>query len=164
MMNEKFDKVEQGVTDMVEKIREDYFSYLSDAKILTVYSLKKMSHGGKIVLGKIMKTNDMDKFLSQWDVPDGYDYIIILDKICWEAVTDADRERIIRHELCHAAVKDKDDGIDWVLRDHEITDFYIEVQRNQDDPEWRSRVASLTDAIYDQMKDKEDAPKKRKRL
>lgn len=38
-----------------------------------------------------------------------------------------------------------------------------EITLNQDDPRWKQRVAGLTDAIYDQMKEEAREAKKRKK-
>jgi hypothetical protein len=91
------------------------------------------------------------------------DYVIILDKVCWQATGDRDRERILRHELRHTFydIEEEDSTKAYRLMDHTITDFYEEITLNNDDPRWRERLATMTADMYDQTK--EDAKEQKKR-
>ena len=54
----------------------------------------------------MQKTNDLLRHLTIEDSNDesGYDYIMYLDKAVFENVEDADKVRLIRHELQHCEV------------------------------------------------------------
>lgn len=140
---------------ILEKVRRAHFSELADAKMKILFDLKKKMSDGKIVLARIQKANDLIRHFTEEEVEDGVDFIIFLDKTAWDNIPEIDKERLTRHELQHV-IFDSESENPYKLRDHEITDFYEEIQRNQDDPKWRERVADLTVAIYDQKKDAEE--------
>ena len=117
--------------------------------------------GGHIVLGHIMKTNDLIRHLTKEDASsaEGYDYIITIDKKGWEALDDKDRVRLLRHELRHTYFDIDAEENPYKLIDHSISDFYEEVELNKDDPKWRQRAATMVADIYEQ--EKEEAREKR---
>lgn len=160
----RYEEVTEHVLDMLKSVRAQYFPELKNAKIKVLFDLKKRKSGGRIVLGRIMKTNDLIRQLTKDEVEviEGYDYIITLDKTCWDHVPDEDRLRILRHELRHALFDIDSENDPYKLLSHSISDFYEEVEMNQDDPRWRERVASLTETIYEQQKEAK-AEKRRKK-
>ena len=143
------------VEPVLRKIRNDHFPELVNAKIRVLYDLRKRGSGGMVVLGRIIKANDLIRHLTTDDktLYEGYDYIITLDKVCWQNIGEPDRERIIRHELRHAFFDIDSENDPYKLIAHDITDFHAEVEANRDDPLWREKCGRLTADIYDQMKD-----------
>jgi len=141
------------VEPVLRKVRNDHFPELVNAEIGVLFDLKKRRSGGMITMARIIKANDLIRHLSDKFIAEGYDYIITLDKVCWQNIGEPDRERIIRHELRHAFFDIDSENDPYKLINHDITDFYAEVEANRDDPRWRERCASLTADIYDQMKD-----------
>jgi hypothetical protein len=166
-MGLRYEEVTEEVMDLLKEVRSEYFPELKNAKIKMLFDLKKRSSGGRITLGRIMKTNDLLRLLTidRVDPIEGYDYIITLDKTCWDVIEKADRERIVRHELRHAYFDIDSEENPYKLVDHSILDFYEELDANKDDPRWRERVGSLTDGIYEQKKEDlaETRGKKKKR-
>lgn len=154
-MTLRYEDVTDDVTDMLKQIRTTHFPELKNAKIKVLFDVKKRQSGGMLVLGRIMKTNDLLRHLTmdQIDAVEGYDYIITLDKLCWQSITDEDRARIIRHELRHTYFDIDVDNSPYKLQNHTIADFYEEVENNKDDPRWRERVARLVHDIYEQQKE-----------
>lgn len=140
---------------LLRKVRNDHFPELVNADILILFDLKKRGSKGMVVLARIMKANDLIRHLTtnEKSVAEGYDYIITIDKVFWDNTAEADRERVIRHELRHTFFDIDAEENPYKLIDHDITDFYAEVEMNRDDPRWRERCASLTKDIYDQMKE-----------
>ncbi len=159
----------EGVTEEVERllyeVQTKHFPELKNAKIITLFDVKKRSSGGRLVLGRIMKTNDLLRHLTKDEAEaiEGYDYIITLDKEAWDAIGEADRIRVLRHELRHTYYDIDSESNPYKLMDHSITDFYEEVELNKDDPRWRERVATVVEDIYEQKKEdqKQEARKKR---
>jgi hypothetical protein len=145
----RFGDVTQDVKDMVRAVRAEHFPELRNAEILVLFDKKKRMSGGALVLGRIQKTNDLIKKLSDEVVDEGYDYIMYLDKKMWESSADMDRERVIRHEFRHCFVDLDARGTPYKLIGHTIEDFYEEVELNEDDPRWRVRLAEITYAAYD---------------
>ncbi len=145
----RFASVTQDVKDMIRAVRAEHFPELRNAEILVLFDKKKRMSGGALVLGRIQKTNDLIKKLSDEVVDEGYDYIMYLDKKMWESSADMDRERVIRHEFRHCFVDLDARGTPYKLIGHTIEDFYEEVELNDDDPRWRLRLGEVTYAAYD---------------
>lgn len=162
----RYEDVFESTYEKLSEIRRQHFPELKNAKIKIIYDLKKRVSGGQICLAKIVKPNDLVRFFTKEEAEtlgEGYDYIIVLDKVCWNNIDDIDRVRILRHELRHTFYDIESENNPYRLVDHEITDFYDEITLNQDDPRWKQRVAGLTDAIYDQMKEEAREAKRRKK-
>lgn len=150
---------------MLKDLKAKDFGELKNAKIKVLFDLKKRKSGGRIVLGKIMKTNDLIRLLTKDEVEviEGYDYIITLDKKCWDHIVDEDRVRILRHELRHAYFDVESENDPYKLVTHSITDFYEEVEANRKDPRWRERVGTLVEDIYEQEKEARLEKKRKKK-
>lgn len=161
----RYEETPEHVFKLFKEIQTTYFPELRNAKISILYDLKKSSKGGKVQLGCIKRPNDLIRHFSKDEAIaiEGYDYIIILDKVCFENVSERDRERILRHELRHTYFDIDTEDNPYRLVDHDITDFYAEIELNKDDPRWGQRCASLTADIYEQMKEEAKDAKKRKR-
>jgi hypothetical protein len=164
-MGLRYEEVSEKVTEMLRDVKAKYFGELKNAKIKVLFDLKKRQAGGRLVLGRIMRTNDLLRHLTKDEAEammEGYDYIISLDKLCWESIPDEDRTRILRHELRHTFVDIEAEANPYKLQNHSITDFYEEVDLNQDNPRWRDRVASLTESIYEQQRESVSGKGKKK--
>lgn len=154
-MGLRYEEVSEKVMDMLRELRAKYFPELRNAKIKALFDLKKRKSGGRLVLARILKTNDLIRHLTKDEVEaiEGYDYIITLDKLCWDNIDEADRTRILRHELRHAFFDIESENDPYKLVTHSISDFYEEVELNKDDPRWRERVGMLVEDIYAQEKE-----------
>jgi predicted metallopeptidase len=164
-MGLRYEEPTEELKKLLREIQAKHFPELKNAKIITLFDVKKRTSGGRIVLGRIMKTNDLLRHLTKDEAVamEGYDYIIALDKEGWNAIGDADRVRVLRHELRHAYYDIDSDSNPYRLLDHSITDFYEEVELNKDDPRWRERVAAVVDDIYEQKKEDRKQEEKKKR-
>ncbi len=156
-MSIRYEEVPDYALGLLSTVRERYFPELRNAKIKLLFDTKKRRSGAQMVLGRIMKTNDLLRHLTKDDIEavEGYDYIIALDKLCWDNISDTDRIRILRHELRHTYIDLDSVTNPYKLQNHSILDFYEEVELNKDDPRWRERVATLVEAVYEQQKDGE---------
>jgi hypothetical protein len=166
-MGIRYEEVTEEVKKLFGEIQAKYFPELKNAKIITLFDVKKRASGGRVVLGRIMRTNDLLRHLTKDEAVaiEGYDYIITLDKEGWNAIGDADRVRLLRHELRHTHYDIDSESNPYRLLDHSITDFYEEVELNKDDPRWRERVAAVVEDIYEQKKEdrKQERNKRTKR-
>lgn len=166
-MGIRFDEVTEEAIRLLDEVQSKHFPELKNAKIIMLFDLKKRTSGGRVVLGRIMKTNDLLRHLTKNEAVaiEGYDYIITLDKQGWDAIGDDDRVRVLRHELRHTYYDIESENNPYRLMDHSITDFYEEVELNKDDPRWRERVATVVADIYEQQKEdrKQEKNKKRRR-
>lgn len=161
----RYSEVPDSVTDLLTEVQTRHFPELKNAKIAVLFDLKKTAKGGKVQLGCIKRPNDLIRHFTKDEAVniEGYDYIIILDKMCWNAVGDADHTRIVRHELRHTFYDIESEDNPYKLLDHDITDFYAEVELNKDDPRWAHRCATLTADIYEQEREQSREQKKRKK-
>jgi hypothetical protein len=149
----KYDDVPESIYEIYEKLKVKYFPHLANAKMLFLVSKKKMMQKGNIVLGKIVKPNELVRYLSRNEAPeDGYDYIIFLDSKLIQHCEESDIERVLRHELRHTFF-DSESKSPYKLIDHDFSDFYDEVELNKDDPAWAKRVSTTVSLIYHQEKD-----------
>ena len=150
----KYEHVPEHILEMYEKIRNQHFPHLANAKILFLINKKKMVRKGNITLSKILKPTEIVKFLSRDEAPDyGYDYIILLDDKLISHCDDTDIKRVLRHELRHTFFDSDSVKTPYKLVDHDFSDFYDEVELNKDDPTWSQRVSQSVSLMYDQEKD-----------
>jgi hypothetical protein len=165
-MGLRYEEVTDDALRLLDEVQTKHFPELKNAKIIMLFDLKKRTSGGRIVLGRIMKTNDLLRHLTKNEAVavEGYDYIITLDRQGWDAIGQEDRIRVLRHELRHTYYDIESEDNPYRLVDHSITDFYEEVDLNKDDPRWRERVATVVADIYEQIKeDKKQERNKKKR-
>ena len=145
----RYEDAPDHAKDLLKKCIKERFPNLGQANILFLMDTKKRESQGMITLGRILKTNDLTRHLtideSGSDL--GYDYIVFFDKLCWDNMKDVDRMRLMSHELSHTDVDV--DTSKFKIRAHTIEDFYSEVERNQDDPQWRRRVGDMLVARYE---------------
>ena len=165
IMGLRYDEVSDHVNKLLDEVRSKDFPELVNAKIKVLFDLKKRKSGGLVILARIMKANDLIRHLTRngADYHNGYDYIITLDKKCWENITDLDRAKILRHELRHTFFDIESEDDPYKLLNHSVSDFHEEVELNKNDPRWRERVTTLTEDIYEQEKEARSEKKNKKR-
>jgi hypothetical protein len=150
-MSTRYEQVTDGVYSTLKEVREDHFPELAGAEILCVFDTKKKMTKGKLELASIVTTNDLQKFLTleETGTEEGFDYIMRIDKKAWDSATQADRVRLIRHELRHTMV-DPDNAKPWKTRGHSIEDFYSEIRMNEDNPRWAQELVGRTLMKYEE--------------
>lgn len=148
-MSSRFEDVPQEVYDMFREVKAEHFPELRNAGILILFDKKKRMSGGKVVLGRIQKANELVKKLTDHVIDDGYDYVMYLDKKAWQHSADVDRVRLIRHELRHTLVDFDSRTTPYKLQGHTIEDFYEEIDLNRDDPRWAERMAEVVASAYE---------------
>jgi len=153
----RFEPATDEAKSLLKEVQAEYFPALLNANILLLFDAKKRVSGGKVVLGRIQKTNDLLRHLTIEEArdDDGFDYIIYIDKVCFDNTLKEDRIRLIRHELRHILYDANDERKPYKIQPHDIEDFIDEIKLNVDDPGWAQRVAELTATIYEQMRDQE---------
>jgi len=141
----RYQDTPQSTLDLAEFIITQHFSELqslSHSKIKILLDSKKVMHNGKLCLGKCQKPSEMVQHFAE-----GYQYIITLDAIAWGVMSDADKVRLLRHELRHVGVVNEDDP-KATINPHDVEDFSDEAVLNADDPDWARKVARKVLAIY----------------
>lgn len=148
----RYEEVSDTILELANNIKTQYFPNLEKVKIKFLYDCEKRESKGKLVLGRCMRTNDVIQYFTVQETQDleGYPYIIFLDRIAVEILEEKDIIRIIRHELQHVKFN-SESKTKYKIRDHDITDFVLEVERNMDDPRWLARCVNSVLDIYEQM-------------
>jgi hypothetical protein len=154
----RFEDVTESVEVIVNRVRERDFSGLVNCEIKVLFDLKRRMSGGKLILGRMQKTNEITRHLTtgQSFSGDGYDYILYLDKMAWTNMVDGDKVRLIRHELRHCFYDINATGNPYKLIGHSIEDFYEEIELNADEPRWAQRVVELTMHMYEQERERNE--------
>lgn len=139
---------DESLVEVFLKVLEERFPQYGYLNFKLVYDLKKRIKKGLIIFATIETASPKIKYFSKDDrALEGYDYVLIVDKKVWELSSDKDKERIISHELQHVFV---DESGNKKIVGHEINDFYQEIKRNEDDPEWARKLGILLRDVYDQ--------------
>jgi len=150
----RFEDASSDAYEIMRSVQSDHFPELAGCNIKIIFDSKKRTSGGKITLGSIQKPNELTRFftIDESGTDEGFDYIMRLDKKCWDLATNEDKVRLIRHELRHTDV-DFDATTPYKVRGHTIEDFYSEVSLNEDEPRWGQRLAESTMAAYEQERE-----------
>ena len=145
----RFADVDQEVLDVINQVREEYFRSLAGSEINILFDQKKRMSGGKLVLGRMKKCNELERHLSKDAVGngEGYDYIMYLDELAWDMADEDQRVKLVRHELRHCDV-DIDAASPYKIKGHDIEDFEEEIRLNQDNPGWANQLAELVALEY----------------
>jgi len=149
MSEHRYENVDPLVQEVVNKVMDDHFENLTGAKIKTIFDTKKRTHGGKFVLGRMQKCNDLIKYLTDDDrvSPEGYDFLLYLDKNIYEAMDEENRIRLIFHELCHCGV-DFDRTDPYYIVPHDVETFYAEIEMNSDNLRWYEGMSAVAESVY----------------
>lgn len=146
----RYEPATQEVNDLLFEVKHEHFPELGNVNIMVLLDTKKSKAKGKLLLGKIKKASDVEKYLTTDVAEEGVDYVMFLDKVMVTFCDDSDVKRIIRHELRHIFITERGK---LTLIPHSLEDFYEEVELNADDPRWAPRVAEMVTLIYEQDED-----------
>jgi hypothetical protein len=143
--------------ELLNDLIAEVFPELVNAKFKIFFNLKKHINQGRLVFSHIEMTDDLTRYLtiSEFDMTEGADYCIFLDHVLWVtllAEKPDDKVRLMRHELRHCWVETESKR-PYKITPHDIEDFVEEIKFNQDNPGWKTPIAQLLDAVYEQMKE-----------
>ena len=147
----RFTEVDEGLVEIFFSTMEERFPSLIQLKIKLIYDTRRRVKQGEIILASAELASEKIKFFSKDNVAlDGYDVVIIFDQKAWELSTTENKKRIMSHELRHVFI---DEQGKVKLLPHDISDFRIEQKLNNDDPDWKFKLATLVNDIYEQEKE-----------
>lgn len=90
---------------MMEAIVAQHRTDLKEAKIAIAWRKGwRRNADGFLQMGACKKRGDLDRELA------AYDFVLLLNEDAWPALSEAQRERLIFHELEHAQIKLDDNG------------------------------------------------------
>lgn len=101
-------------------------AHLSEADIACVFRSEPAKSGGKENAATIRKAGDRDRLLH------GKDLVLEVAKPIWDGMTEAQREALVDHELCHVAEAgaDEDTGrMKWAIVAHDVEEFAAVIER-----------------------------------
>jgi len=145
----RYEDVTPDVVELVNVVLEEHFDELIGAKIKPIFDTKKRTHGGRVVLGRMQKCNELVKFLTndQAISPEGFDFFLYLDKNIYQAMHEEQRKELVFHELCHCGV-DFDRSDPYYVVPHDVETFYKEIEFHADDPRWYEKLSVIAEAVY----------------
>ena len=97
----------------------------------------------KTVAGKCSKATDLLKIYGECD------YVIQMSGDLWDKLDDNTKEILMWHELLHVhpVINQKNGGIDYKIRDHDVKDFYTIIQKHGID--WFGNLKTMFASVYD---------------
>jgi len=147
----RYTEADQDLVDIFKEIMEERFPTYANLKFCLVYDTKPRTKEGKMVFASTeLPSAKLKYFSTDEEAEDGYDYIMFVYLRSWQLASTEDKRRIISHELRHVFI---DETGNPKLDGHEISDFYIEIELNKDDPEWLRKLTELTQDVIDQEKE-----------
>ena len=152
-MNIRYIEASEKAKETLEAVRKTYFPLLENAVIKILFDTKRRVKGNRMVLGSIRKANDLIRRLTDTLAEEGCDYILFLDQIVFENISDKDKIRLVRHELRHCKVVGTPEKPKYKLIPHDIEDFVIEIELNKDDIDWAKKASETASLIYEQLEE-----------
>jgi hypothetical protein len=149
IMSSRYSFAPQSVMDLLDQVRQEHFPGLAQAKFLVLFDEKKRMRLGAYVLAQVRRAQEVVRLVYEQAEGEDCDYVLSLDKEVWLRIEQADRVRLLRHELRHCWEDIEAEDLPWKLVGHEIEDFHAEVALNADDPQWAQRLAAVADSIYE---------------
>ncbi len=150
-MANRYEDCDDNLVEVFFDVVEKRFPKYANLEFSLIYDTKKRIKQGKVCLASIeLPSPKLRFFTKNEEFIEGCDYIIIVDKQAWSLSNDADKSRLIAHQLCHIFIDDK--GV-LKLIGHDVRDFYSEIVNNEDDPDWNIKLSSLVSSVYEQEKD-----------
>jgi hypothetical protein len=137
--------------EILHQVQKEWFPLLQEAIIKILFDTKKRKKGRHLILASIRKSSDLIRKLTDNLADEGCDYIIFLDQVVFENISDEDRIRLIRHELRHCKITGSPEKPRYQIIPHDIEDFIIEIELNQDNVDWAKKVTELAETIYEQI-------------
>ncbi|MBF0456354.1 MAG: hypothetical protein HQK99_00475 [Nitrospirae bacterium] len=140
---------------VVDEVRGEFFPELVNVNIKIIYDLKARKSRGNLVLGRIQKTNELNRLLTRNETinEEGYDFFLYLDKMVFTHVEKKDKVRIVRHQLRHIYIDPESVKNPYKLTVPDIRDFSIEMKLNKDDERWAERVMEVAMSLYETEKE-----------
>lgn len=126
----------KAVYAILDRYIEKFHQHLDPRRIACAWAFSwKANVDGQVALGKCKRASDLDRELME------FDFVILLNRDFWnrEEVTDAMREALVDHELCHTAEAVDQDGLPKIdqkgrkvyrTRKHDIEEFNEVVLRH----------------------------------
>lgn len=141
----------EDLITVFDQVQTQRFPNLTGINFKLLFDTKKRISKGKLTLASVELVNEKVKHLSANDsYPEGYDYLILVDKVAWDVAKDDDKQRLISHELNHVFIDEKGK---YKLVGHDVEDFAAEIERNVDKPNWGRDLVALTSAVHEQAED-----------
>ena len=102
----RYQEASQELLNLLKEIIEDYFPELENVMIKVLMDTKKRKSNGEYKFASTRKMKDSEKYLSADEkAPNGYDYLMIVDKNIFENIPTEDKTKVLFHDLCHIFIQ-----------------------------------------------------------
>lgn len=120
----KFER-SQEVKAIAEELILNHHEHLSAARIAYLFADRGSKKLGKVLVGKAAKASDLIAHFGQ------VDFVIIINRETWDALTLRQRDALVDHELCHCRMtKTKTGETRWWIRSHDVEEFAEIIERH----------------------------------
>lgn len=135
---------------MLNRVVEAHHGELTQARIALAWARSwNADADGRVKLGQCKRVGDPEREMH------GYDFVIILRALFWQdgQVTDEQREALLDHELCHAAIdydadlepkRDQLGRICYRIRKHDVEEFTQIIARRG---VWKRDLEAMAQAL-----------------
>ncbi len=124
---------------LTDKVIRDHHAHLIDAQILLLFRDQAGKKAGKLTAATASKMSAKDNAIA--DATPSYAFKIEIANDLWLLHTDAWKEALIDHELCHCG-GNSEDG--WELIGHDLEEFSAIVERHG---LWKSDVKDFVERV-----------------
>jgi hypothetical protein len=115
----------QEVKAIAEELIASHHDHLSKARIAYLFADRGSKKLGKVLVGKATKASDLIAHFGQ------VDFIIVINRETWTALTIRQRDALVDHELCHCRMTITKTGeIRWWIRSHDVEEFSEIIERH----------------------------------
>ena len=120
----KFER-SQEVKAIAGELILEHHKHLSSARIAYLFADRGSKKLGKVLVGKAAKASDLIAHFGQ------VDFIIIINRETWDALTLRQRDALVDHELCHCRMTlTKKGETRWWIRSHDVEEFAEVIERH----------------------------------
>lgn len=131
------------VEAIAHRLIEAHHPHLRDVRIEYLWRSRHAQSKGRIVLGKARKVTGLNAYLSRPKDDEESDYFVIeIAADVWTALSSAQQEALVDHELAHCKV-DEEEGALYLVG-HDLEDFVAVVARHG---AWRGEHVAMAQAL-----------------
>lgn len=147
----------EEVQDIAEELIPKHHKHLVGTRIDYLFSEKVPNKGGKDIWGSMRKVSGLTayegakKVDQERGVTDPF-FVLTISQPVWARLNDKEKTALVDHELCHATVKETDDGkVKLSTLCHDVEEFKSIVERYG---LWRPDIGKFVEAAKkDRKKD-----------
>ena len=120
----KFER-SQEVKAIAEELILNHHEHLSKARIAYLFADRGSKKLGRVMMGRAAKASDLIAHFGQ------VDFIVVINRETWTALTIRQRDALVDHELSHCRMTITKTGeVRWWIRAHDVEEFAEIIERH----------------------------------